>query len=224
MKFTAARHSRMSVRDLKNLVKTGEGTFLEFKRTIPSPVKIAREIAALANTHGGTLLVGVDDDKSLVGVSSYHEQIFLFDQAACELCEPALKYDLEILPYNYRDILIIRIKEAEKKPVTVKWGNKKVVFVRVKDKSVRASREMVSILRHQATGEGASFVYGPNEQKLFRYLTQYERITVREFSNLIHVNRKIASNILVNLVNAGILEFFNTGKMDYFAMAHDVSV
>lgn len=223
MHYTAARPTNMSVRDLKNLVKTGEGTYLEFKRTIPSPEKIAREIAALANTHGGTLLVGVDDDKSLIGVSSYHEQLFLFDQAAYDLCHPIVEYDLELLPYNYRDILIIRIKEAQHKPVTVKWRNKKVVFVRVKDESVRASREMASVLKHQATGEGASFTYGPNEQKLFRYLTQYERITVKEFSNLVHVNRKKASNILVNLVNAGILELFNTGKIDYFIMAHDLS-
>ncbi|HKJ30985.1 MAG TPA: ATP-binding protein [Balneolales bacterium] len=223
MNFIAPRHSKMSIRDLKNLVKTGEGTYLEFKRTIPSPAKIAREITALANTHGGTLLVGVDDDKSLVGVSSYHEQLFLFNQAAYELCTPAVEFDLEILPYNYRDILIIRIFEAKKKPIVVQWGKKEVVFVRIKDKSVRASIEQVSIMRHQSTGEGASFVYGPNEQKLFRYLTQYERITVKEFSNLINVNRKKASNILVNLVNAGILELFNTGKIDYFIMAHNMS-
>ncbi|MCH8495476.1 MAG: ATP-binding protein, partial [Balneolales bacterium] len=71
----------MSVGDLKRLVKTGEGTYLEFKRIISSPEKIARELAAFANTRGGTMLIGVNDDKKIVGVDSYYEQDFLLDKA-----------------------------------------------------------------------------------------------------------------------------------------------
>ncbi len=222
MKYAAAPHSKMSIRDFKNLVKTGEGTYLEFKRTIPSPHKIAREMAAFANTSGGTLLVGVDDDKSLVGVPSYHEQVFLLDQAVYELSSPAINYKMEILPYNYRDILIIRVKEAEKKPVVVRYEGREDVFVRVNDKSIRASKEKISILRHQSSGQGAVFEYGPYEQKLFRYLGEYEKITVREFSNLVHISHHKASNILVNLVNAGILLFFNNTRYDYFTMAQEI--
>jgi hypothetical protein len=48
--------SKMDYLDVKNLAETGEGTYLEFKRTIPSAHKIAREMAAFANTKGGTLL------------------------------------------------------------------------------------------------------------------------------------------------------------------------
>lgn len=223
MKYAAAPHSRMSIRDFKNLVKTGEGTYLEFKRTIPSPHKIAREMAAFANTLGGTLLVGVDDDKSLIGVPSYHEQVFLLEQAAFELCVPAINYSMEILPYNYRDIVIVKIKEAEKKPVVVQYNGREEVFVRLKDKSIRASTEKVSILRHQASGQGVVFEYGPYEQKLFRYLGEYERITVNEFSNLVHIPHRKASNILVNLVNAGILLFFNNTRYDYFTMAQEIA-
>lgn len=223
MRYTAPLPSSMSVKDLKNLVKTGEGTFLEFKRTVPSEIKIAREMAAFSNTHGGTLLIGVDDDKSLVGVSSYHEQIYLLEQAASRVCRPEIEFEMEIVPYNYRDIVIIRIPEMKEKPVIVTEGESEYVYIRVDDKSIKASPEMTSILHHRTSGKVASFVYGPYEQRLFRYLNEYEQITVSEYSSLIHTNRKRASDILVNLVNAGILILTNRKDFDYFSLAREVS-
>jgi len=222
MQYQALQRSKMSVKDLKNLVKTGEGKFLEFKRIISSPGKIAREMAALANTNGGTLLIGVDDDKSLVGLSSYHEQLYLLEQSVA-FCEPAIHYTAEVLPYNYRDFLIVKIKRSANRPVFVKDGKRETVYIRVKDQSVRASREAIMIMRHQSSGKGATFEFGPYEQKLLRYLNEYERITVTDFSHLVNIGRNHASNILVNLVNAGILIFSQNGAQDYFSLARDVS-
>ncbi|MDZ7649627.1 MAG: ATP-binding protein [Cytophagales bacterium] len=47
---------------------------LEFKRKAAYPEKIVRELIAFANTEGGTLLVGVDDDKSIPGVKYPDEE------------------------------------------------------------------------------------------------------------------------------------------------------
>lgn len=223
MRYTAPLPSGMSVKDLKNLVKTGEGTFLEFKRSVPSEIKIAREMAAFANTSGGKLLIGVDDDKSLVGVSSYHEQIYIVEKAAYQVCRPEVEFDLEILPYNYRDIVIVNIPESSAKPVIVREGKTDQVYIRVEDKSIKARPEMISILEHRTSGRVASFEYGPNEQRLFRYLNEFEHITVGEYSSLIHSSRKRASDILVNLVNAGILILTNRKDFDYFSLAREVS-
>ncbi|MDZ7681396.1 MAG: NAD(P)H-dependent glycerol-3-phosphate dehydrogenase [Fodinibius sp.] len=105
----SASLSQMDYLDVKNLAQTGEGAFLEFKRTIPSAYKIAREIAAFANTKGGTLLIGVDDDKSLVGVMGYQEEEFLLAKAARELCRPAVDITIEIVYFGERDLLVIRV-------------------------------------------------------------------------------------------------------------------
>ena len=56
------------VNQLRRLVSQGEGQHLEFKRKASFPEKIVRELIAFANTEGGTLLIGVDDDKSIPGV------------------------------------------------------------------------------------------------------------------------------------------------------------
>ena len=50
--------------ELYDLIDSGEGPDVEFKRQFSSPEKIAKEIIAFANTRGGYLLFGVDDDNS----------------------------------------------------------------------------------------------------------------------------------------------------------------
>ena len=46
-----------------------EGKTLEFKRDLSSPTKPLRTIVAFANSAGGRLVVGVDDDGTVVGVA-----------------------------------------------------------------------------------------------------------------------------------------------------------
>lgn len=212
-------NSAMSLNDLKHLVRTGEGTFLEFKRTISSPEKIAREISAFANTKGGTLLVGVDDDKSLYGVESYFEQEFLLEQAAHEFCSPNLDYEIEFVPFRSREIMLMKIPEAVHRPVYVINDKKKTVYIRKADRSIRANRETVELLKKSETNEGVTFEYGPKEQKLLRYLSEYERITVREYSRIANISKRNASKTLVNLTSAGILKLFSSERSDYFTLA-----
>ena len=58
----------MNFHDVNRLIEEGEGFGIEFKRRISSAEKIARTIISFANTKGGTILFGVDDDGSIVGV------------------------------------------------------------------------------------------------------------------------------------------------------------
>ncbi len=212
--------SEMDYLDVKNLAQTGEGTYLEFKRTIPSADKIAREIAAFANTSGGTLLVGVDDDKSLIGVEGYQEEEFLLAEAANKLCDPSVKITMEIVHFGERDLLVIKVPEAKNKPVFVLHEKGSTVYIRDKDRNKAASRERIEVLKNKYSEKGVTFQYGPKEQKLFRYLNEYGEITVSKFSHLIDSNEKKASGILVRLVSAGILNLFTKDNIDYFTFSH----
>lgn len=215
----AAALSQMDYLDVKNLAQTGEGTFLEFKRTIPSAERIAREIAAFANTNGGTLLIGVDDDKSLIGVDGYQEEEFLLHEAANKLCDPAVDISIEIVQFGERDILVIKVPESDKKPVYVKTEKRASVYIRDHDKNKLASKERVLVLEQKHSDKGVTFEYGPNEQKLFRYLNEYGEITVKKFSHIIDEGKERASDILVNLVSAGILNLFTKDNTDYFTFS-----
>lgn len=218
-KHSTAVPSEMDYLDVKNLAQTGESTYLEFKRTIPSAEKIAREMVAFANTSGGTLLVGVDDDTSLVGVEGYQEEEFLLNDAANNWCEPALPIQIEIVQFGKRDLLVIKIAEATTKPVFLKTKKGNRAYVRKGDQNKLASRERIKILQQKHSGDGVTFEYGPKEQKLFRYLNEYGEITVSKFSHIIDTSSTQASAILVNLVSAGILNLFTKDDVDYFTFS-----
>src|SRR6266576_4688180 len=54
--------------ELMRLVRGGEDTFLELKVKLSNPEKIAQEIVALANTGGGVIVFGVNDQLRIEGV------------------------------------------------------------------------------------------------------------------------------------------------------------
>lgn len=211
----------MNAADLRHLIQRGEGTFLEFKKTVPSPEKIAREIAAFANTSGGTILVGVDDYKNITGISAYFEEEFLLMEAAYKYCVPSVQLDIELVHSGSQDVMVVRVPEAEKKPVYIKNKKKRLVFIRHLDESVLASDEQTEIMKQQYSDSGVTFEYGKNERMLFRYLNEYGEITVSRFARLINVTTFRASKILVNLVSAGVLKLFRRSETDYYTFAEN---
>src|SRR5918999_6081650 len=54
--------------ELMRLVRGGEDTFLELKVKLSNTEKIAQEIVALANTGGGVMVFGVNDQLRIEGV------------------------------------------------------------------------------------------------------------------------------------------------------------
>lgn len=211
--------SAMTPADLKNLIQRGEGKYLEFKKTTPSVEKIAREIAAFSNTSGGTILIGVNDDQSIAGIQSYFEEEYTLHKAASEYCIPEVPITIELVHVMNKDVMVVLVPEMEEKPVYNKGQKHRLVFVRQDDESVLASDEMVAVLKQSASSRGTTFEYGENERKLFRFLNEYGRITVREYAHLINVTTYRASRILVDLVSAGILGLSSRDNNEYFAFS-----
>ncbi len=213
----------MSKADLKNLIATGESSFLEFKHKVASPEKIAREMCAFANTNGGKILIGVSDNGEMIGTESYYEEEFWLNQAARDVCVPAVDIDIELLHLGDRDILIVEVPEAPKKPVYVKGKKRRTAYVRQEDECVAASDELVEILKNGTSDEGVTFEYGEREQQLFRFLNEYGDITIERFSTLINVTSYRAGKILVNLVSAGVLSHFDKEGVTHYTFCHKSS-
>lgn len=214
--------SRMTPADLRNLIQTGEGMYLEFKKTTPSEEKIAREIGAFANSKGGTILIGVDDHKNITGISAYFEEEYVLHKAAYERCVPSVSIQIELVHSGNQDVMVVRVPEAEKKPVYNKSKKKRLVYIRRNDESVLASDEQTEILKQKYSDEGVTFEYGKREQMLFRYLNEYGEITVLKYSQLVNVTTYRASKILVNLVSAGVLKLFTRSDTDYYTFSHSM--
>jgi len=67
---------KLKVKDIYELLKEDdeETFFFEYKSDKVTPKKIIEEISAFANTYGGYILLGVEDDKTITGCDSWNEQ------------------------------------------------------------------------------------------------------------------------------------------------------
>lgn len=61
---------QITPQDIQSIAQSGEGYNAEFKVSVPSKVKeLTEEICAFANAAGGVLLLGVDDDNNIKGIT-----------------------------------------------------------------------------------------------------------------------------------------------------------
>lgn len=223
----------MTYKDVLRLIEEGEGFEIEFKRKVSTPEKIARTLIALANTKGGYILFGVDDDGSVVGVESEKSEVELIEQAGSVYCVPAIHPIVDIVPFDGTDVIVVYVPESDDKPHyftgNVNGDTQETestrVYIRVNDKTVMASKEVVKILRgERPDARPIKIEIGENEKRLFRHLEEHERITVSEFARLVNISERRASRILVALVRAGVVRIHTLEKRDYFTLAHSISL
>ena len=217
----------MNLQELTQLVSLGEGRQLEFKRRVPRSERIAKEVIAMANTDGGRLLLGVDDDGSIVGVRDAEEEEFALRQALLAHCDPPVPFSTERIPITgRRDVIVVGVPSSGSKPHFLTTnGNgdaSRTAYVRVKDMSVEASREAVRLMRTAADSDGVLFEFGEKEQMLMRYLDKYGRITVNQFAKLANISARAASHTLVLLTRAEVLRLHADERHDYFTLAYDL--
>jgi hypothetical protein len=213
----AVKHSAQEVAELKKLVSRGEGLHLEFKRKAAHPEKIVREMIAFANTEGGTLLVGVGDDGSLAGIKFPEDDAYVIRKAIDEFCKPTLPFEETLIPLSRDFILRYDIPKGDNRPYyLIDAAQKKETFIRNKDMSVKASREMKEIIRRSTSNKGVRFMFGDHEKKLMEYLEVAKKISLNEFKILTGLNRIKAAKKLILLVLANVLSITPTEKGDIY--------
>lgn len=205
---------------IRQLILEGEGVQLDFKKTITSCEKIAKTLAAFANNKGGRLLVGVADDGSITGVKSEEEEKYMLNKAGSFYCRPAVEPIFEEIYIDDKIVLSAEIKESDTKPHYALGENKKWwAYIRVKDKSLLASKIVVDVLRRGSKEEGVYIEYSSKEKALLEYLDEHERITAREYSKMLNLSRRRTQRILVNLVLSGVIRVHTTEKEEYYTAA-----
>lgn len=122
-----------------NLIKQGEHQTLDFKHSVTDSKKIARSLVAFANTLGGTLLIGVKDNGSIVGIDS-EEEYYMIEAAAQMYCKPEIPFDVTKWNINGKTILEVVVKATKNRPAKApdKNGEYKA-FVRVNDENIVTS-------------------------------------------------------------------------------------
>lgn len=101
---------------LQDLIAQGEGQRLEFKRSLAELETGARAVAALANADGGSVLFGVRDDGSILGVEIGAQTRERVVQAITGGTDPTLYPSVEVVKLGDKTIIFVTVAESEDKP------------------------------------------------------------------------------------------------------------
>lgn len=206
-------------KQLRQFVRQGEGSHLEFKARASSPDQIVREMIAFANTAGGIVLVGVSDNGELSGVKYPAEESLLIKKAVVKYSRPHIIFTETIIPLSGKKFIIqYEIPVSRKRPHVFRISNKKSeTYIRLRDMSVKASREMSEIVRRGKDGKSVQFTYGEHESLLMKFLERNGKITLPEFEVLTGLNHRDAAEKLITLVLANVLKITPTDKGDFYS-------
>lgn len=203
--------------NIKKLISEGENAIIDFKKTIKSPEKIAKTLVAFANNRGGRLLIGVLDDGNITGVKEEDEEKYTLEQAAQFCCKPPLELTFEEFYVDEKLILVAEVKASKQKPhYALAEDGKWWVYIRVKDKSLLASKIVVDVLKKEQTDEAIIIEFSSKEKALLEYLDTNEKITLHEYCKIVNLSRRRASRILVSLVISGVIRMHTTEKFEYY--------
>jgi predicted HTH transcriptional regulator len=213
------------MKKLKRIIHKGEGERVDFKQTISDPYKIAKTICSFANTRGGKILVGVRDDKSVLGADPEEEK-YVLETAAEFYCDPPiqLQYDEVEDDEEEKIVLIVKVEESKQKPHFVRDDNEqRHVYIRQRDKSIPAGKQMIALMlkgnavTHE-NGKSMLAKMGANEKKLLKYLNSHEKITLKQFMQIVNISKRRAHRILTDLTIKGAIRVHDHEKEDYYTL------
>ena len=138
---------------LADLIARPEGKTLDFKREEVEMQKALKTIVAFANTSGGTLVLGVADDKSVLGVADVKMQEERYTNAIATGVSPALAADVRPIQHEGGDLLIVRVPRFLGPFYVTAEGEDEGIYVRSNSSSRQATPEQRDELRREATAQ-----------------------------------------------------------------------
>ena len=154
---------------LEKMIAEGEHLHQDFKFFLSDARKIARSVAAFANTDGGRLLVGVKDNGKIVGIKN-EEDLHMIEAAAQVFCKPEVDYEPFIWEYDGKRVLEVRIAASRRAPHTAPAENgRPTVYIRKADENKVASAVEKRYLELKFSARPLNLDIGRPQQRILDY-------------------------------------------------------
>jgi len=134
----------MNKTELLELIVNGENSRVEFKRDDVHPDSLATEMAALLNLEGGVILLGLEEDGRIAGLTRSREQAeeWVMNIARQNLQPAIIPVWSSVTMDDGKTIGIVELPaDSPGKPYKARRGNAWVTFIRVGSTSREATRE-----------------------------------------------------------------------------------
>ena len=133
-------------------IQIGENKRLEFKEKLPSNESIAKTIVAFSNTSGGKLIIGINDNREIVGINE--DKIFEYEEKISsiisDLCYPTILPEIYAQNIDGKVVLVIEVFRGSMLPYYLKnKGKLKGTYVRIGSTNRVADEVMITELQRQ---------------------------------------------------------------------------
>ena len=162
------------------LLEQPEGKTIEFKQDLSSPQSMMKALVAFANTAGGRLIIGVSDDRRVLGVEDPLAQEERLCSMIADSIAPRLVPNIEMITIEDKTLLIAEVFLSSSRPHFLRSkGQEAGVYVRLGSTNRQADRAMIEELRRSV--EGVAFDEMPMPERSINDIdTQAVAQSVRE--------------------------------------------
>ncbi len=198
-----------------------ENIHTELKRKVTDNLK--KEIIAFANTSGGKIYIGIDDDGEVVGIKNVDFELTQITNMIRDSISPDITMFIEykIIRKNDSDIIEINVATGNKKPYYIRQKGLRStgVYVRQGMSTVPASEDNIKKMIKEADGDSYEKNRSTNQDLTF--VTLHEEFSKRnillEEPQLINIgiltqNNKLPTNLALLLSDQNV----HTIKVAYF--------
>lgn len=128
----------MDLIELRERIVRWDDLHTDFKERLGTADDLAKDLVCFANTDGGQIMIGVAEDRRIVGVDDPDAVNRMVDNVVFNNCEPPITVVQEVLHDDGKRIVVINVPKGDQRPYRTNRG---LYYVRTTSSCRPASRE-----------------------------------------------------------------------------------
>lgn len=185
--------------ELKQRIAQGEGSRLDFKFRIDDQKKIARTLAAFANSYGGSLLIGVKDNGKIAGVNP-EEEFHMIEGASSIYTQPVVPFESKVWQEGHHYVLEIVVPKSELKHKALDEESKWRYYVRVNDHTLHSNKILDRIWRLEKNGVNKPESFDDDTLTLLRAIEAFQPATISKLYRVSGLQKNKIDGLIAVLV------------------------
>ncbi|MBL4862899.1 MAG: ATP-binding protein [Crocinitomicaceae bacterium] len=190
--------------ELKRMISEGEGVSLGFEYRIEQK-KIARTITAFANTKGGKILVGVQNNGKVKGVDP-QEELYNIEKAVELYCKPPVEFVTTITQENHHLVLEVNIEPSKSKHKAKDEAGNWKYYHRVNNQTLLENKVLFRLWHYQIVKTRKPDNYTEEVTQLIKLIDIGQPITISKIYRLSDFDKNEVNDLLARLIFWGVIE------------------
>ncbi len=211
----------MNADDVQALLAKGENSRVEFKSDAVSNEELAIVMVSFLNSQGGVILLGVEDNAAVSGISgSTDKRMNAVHQICQNRVRPPVIPEINAIPVQGKTVLAVSLEKGVQKPYYIVKNEKTLYYIRSGATCRLATPEQIAILyanhpaiHYDASPSPEADLDHLDQRRIRQYFTEIKHLTQKQYAER-RISLCIASRIAANIdehravaTTAGVLLF-----------------